>query len=292
MCVGGGVTGGVDDNCLVFQYTPATNRWNTLAHSPVVLFGLGQLSGELLTVGGSARDGICNKVYHYKPESQEWKEFLQPMPTARACLTVISTKSALVSCGGVTGRRQHKPVPCTEVEVYATETSRWHTADPLPIPCWSMSSATISNTGYLLGGWTTANKPTNTALCASIASLTQKATSPPQKSARARPLQPNSASSAWKILKDTPLMESAAAKLGGMLLAVGGRNDQKETHPTVYVYSPATSAWIRIESGDLPETQHSCTAIELSVNELLVMGGRSNDKKKNTVFLGSLAIGT
>ena len=305
--VGGGNAVNKDHNCLVFQYNPASDEWTTLPPCPVAYFGLGQLSGELLTVGGVALngDGITKKVYHYKSESQQWEEFLQPMPTARALLTVISTQSALIASGGLSQIIGGKGVPCTTVEVYTTETSQWQTTDPLPVPCLMMSSATINSTAYLLGGSTTDNKPTKIVLYAPVASLIQRATQPDSTSlvwktlrflfprATSHPQQstsePDSTSSAWKTLRDTPLRTSAAASLGGMLLAVGGSDDQGEVLPAVHVYSPASGTWIRVQSGDLPEPQYSCTAVELAGNRLLVVGGcRQDTKEINTIFFGSI----
>ena len=288
VCVGGGVPHSGDDFHLVFQYDPARDEWTVLPPGPAYYFGLGQLSGELLTVGGvDRRKGIIKKVYHYKPESQRWEEFLQPMPTARAGLTVISTQSALIACGGATDiTSDGKYMPCSIVEVFTTETSQWHTTDPLPVPCKYMSSATINDTGYLLGGVTTDNNPT--VLYAPVASLIHRATSHPQQPTSVA--RPDSTSSAWKTLRDTPLRTSAAASLGGMLLALGG--EYGEVKIAVHVYSPATSTWIRVESGDLPERRFFCTAVELSANRLLVVGGCDQDgKDTNTVFLGSFIIG-
>ncbi len=160
-------------------------------------------------MGGLAPDAtVTKKVYHYKPVTQQWEEFLQPVPTARYQLTVISTQSALTVCGGTT---EISGGPCTTVEVYTTETSQWHTTDPLPVPCWGMSSATINNTAYLLGGLSTVCKPTKTVLYVPVASPIQRATSHPQQSASAA--QPDSTSSAWKTLQDTQL-ELPAVALG------------------------------------------------------------------------------
>ena len=181
---------------------------------------------------------------------------------------------------------------CTAVEVYTTQTSQWHTCttDPLPIPCRIMTSATITNTGYLLGGATTDQKGTKTVLSASIPSLIQRATSRPQQSASTA--RPDSTSSAWKTLQDSPLQVSAAVSQGGMLLTVGGAKKGQGVFSEVHVYCPATSSWTRVESGDLPEPRVLCTAVELSANRLLVIGGRNEDNKKmNTVFLGSLTTG-
>ena len=63
-------------------------------------------------------------------------------------------------------------------------------------------------------------QPTQAVMYASIDSLIQIAISQSQQSAG-----PDSTSSAWKTLRDIPLGRSAAESLGGMLLAVGGRDD-------------------------------------------------------------------
>ena len=276
---------------LVFQYNPARDEWTTLPPCPVIFYGLGQLSGELLTVGGllqvSTIGYSTKKVYHYKPESQEWEEFLQPMPTARQQPTVISTQSVLVACGGATDMIGRKLVPCTTVEVYTTETSQWHTADPLPVPCMMMSSAIINNTAYLLGGLTTDHQPITTVPYAPVASLIQRATSHPQQSASAA--RPDSTSSAWKTLnRATPVVMPAAASLAGLLLTVGGTNDKGKT-PAVHFYS--ISKWIRVLSWDMPEPRAGCAAAVLAGNRLLVVGGKDQDGKSlNTVFLGSLIV--
>ena len=289
--VGGGDADNHDDDYLVFHYNPARDTWTTLPSCSARLFGLGQLSGELLTVGGATADRtISNKVYRYKAEGQTWEEFLQPMPTPRADLSVISTQTALIACGGVTDFRGGKPVLCTTVEVFAMETSQWHVTDPLPIPCMTMSSTIISNTGYLLGGVTTDMKSTKTVLYAPIASLIQKAISQRKKASSVA--RQNSTSSAWMTFRDTPLVKSVATNSGGLLLAIGGRDDQYETLPAVHIYSPATSSWIRIESGDLPEPQCWSAVAALPANRLLVVGGsRRRRQKMNTVFLGSVTFG-
>ena len=222
-------------------------------------------------MGGMKHDDetLTDKVYRYKPESQEWEEFLQPMPTARDFLTVISTQSALIACGGCTENRTDKP-PCSTVEVYTVETSQWHTSDPLPVPVYMISSTTINNTAYLLGGLTMDPniQPSQAVMYASIDSLIQIAISQSQQSAG-----PDSTSSAWKTLRDTPRNESAAASLGGTLLAVGGRNDDNEALPAVHLHCSTTNTWIRVESGDLPQPQYGCAAVELPGNRLLVIGG-------------------
>ena len=157
---------------------------------------------------------------------------------------------------------------CDTVEVYSNETSQWHTADSLPVPCWNMTSVTITDTWYQLGGYSGGGNPLTTVLYAPLTSLIQKATSPTHWSA--------SPMSVWKTLPDTPLKRSTAASLSGNLLSVGGYNDKTSPSTAVYVFLPLTNSWVRATTGDIPEPRHVCTAVQLSFNRLLVVGGKDN----------------
>ena len=287
--VGGGLQERDSDNLyLIFQYSPVRDEWVTLPPCPAVYFGLGQLSGEFLTVGGVAPDGnVSATIYRFREEFQGWEEFLQPMPTARYCPAVVSIPSAIIACGGATGISDDSAMPCTTVEVYKSETSQWHITDPLPIPCWVTSSVIVENTCYFLGGLNTFDDPVKIVLHASVSTLIQNAVSPVQPLRRASFPQ----NRIWKRLQDVPLMASAAASLGEMLLAVGGMDDRGNASSAVYTYSHITRAWIRVEPGDVPKLRVGCTAIKLSANTLVVVGGWNDDiKYTTTVFIGSVTI--
>jgi len=60
--------------------------------------------------------------------------------------------------------------------------------------------------------------------------------------------------------------------------------------PALYIFLSLTNSWDRVTT-DLPEPRYNCTAVQLSSNQLLVVGGR-NCKKKHTkaVFLGFITI--
>ena len=281
--IGGGLPGDdKHDTFRVFQYDTSGDEWSRLPPCQVVFFAMAQFTGNLITVGGRiVGGGFTGKVYCFRKESQKWEEFLEPMPTGRTHLSVATTQSAIVASGGMTGVRDGKPVPSVTVEVYSSETSQWHTADPLPVPCGAMTSVTIADTWYQLGGLGADGKSLTTVLYAPLTTLTQKATSPTHQSA--------SHTSVWKTLPDTPLKWSTAASLSGSLLAVGGYNDKIPPSPAIYVFFPLTSSWVRVTTGDLPEPRYACTAVQLSSNQLLVLGGYDDqDKHIKTVFLGSI----
>ena len=273
-----------DDIFQVFQYDPSRDEWSRLPPCQVVFFAMAHFAGNLITVGGGivGGGGITGKVYRFRKEFQKWEEFLKPMPTGRAQLSVATTQSAIVASGGATGvRDDSKAVPCATVEVYSSETSQWYTADPLPVPCRFMTAVTIADTWYQLGGGDSGSKDIPTVLYAPLTTLIQKATSPTDQSA--------SHMSVWKTLPDTPLLVSTAASLSGNLLAVGGYNDKNPASPAVYVFFPLTNSWVRVTTGDLPEPRWGCTAVQLSSNQLLVVGGVNDQgKSTKTVFLGSI----
>ena len=282
---GGGYTESmsVEDCNQVFQYDQSRNEWSRLPPHQVILFGMVQFIGHLITVGGDTPDSvITGKVYRFKEQSQKWEEFLKPLPTARLCASVATTQSAIVVSGGLTDVRDDDDEYCSTVEVYNSETSQWHTADPLPVPCGGMTSVTIADTWYQLGGIGTDNKAIPTVQYASLTALIQKAISPTHQSA--------SPTSVWKTIPDTPLKNSAAASLSGNLLAVGGY-DESSASEAVYIFFPLTNSWVRVTTGDLPDPCYACTAVQLSSNQLLVVGGRGDQRKHTkTVFLGSITM--
>ena len=282
--MGGGDTENDEDDHQVFQYDPSRDKWSRLPPCQVIFFAMAQFMGHLITVGGVMNAGvITGKVYRFIEESQKWEKFLKPMPTARFWPSVATTQSAIVTSGGVTNVRDGKAVPCATVEVYSSETSQWYTADPLPLPCSAMTSVTIADIWHLLGGFDARNAIL-TVLYAPLTSLIQKATSPTHQSA--------SHTSVWKTLPDTPLVRSAAASISGSFLAVGGRRKEMGVSvlPAVYTFPPFTNSWIRI-TGNLPEPCYACTVVQLSSNQLLVVGGADDQNKYiNTVFLGSITM--
>jgi len=83
---------------------------------------------------------------------------------------------------------------------------------------------------------------------------------------------------------------SAAASLSRNLLAVGG-HDTKTVFPAINIFLPLTNSWVRIMTGDLPQPRQGCTAVQLSSNTMMVIGGRDNQEKRTkTVFIGTVTV--
>ena len=281
---GGGVTDDDDDDEFnVYCYDPPQDNWTTLPPLPVKWFGLGQVSGTLVAVGGrkESNDTQTNEVFTYNEQSRKWKQTIPPMPTAKHSPGVLSLQLALVVAGGDT-----REGATNVVEIFKPDTSQWYRTDPLPTACReiSLTSSCIGNTCciYAIGEF---NFPLqlNQALYASVDDLLHNAVPANQTTHSGS----SDTRSAWKTLPNTPTFQPAAAVLAGNLLAIGGKEtsgggaDRKE----VYMYSPSTKSWIYFS--DLSEPRSDTAVAVLSSAEILVIGGRC-DGGVNTVYKGKL----
>ena len=280
---GGGYADADDDKYRVFCYSPSEDTWTTLPPCPVRRFGLGQVRGKLVTVGGRKKsDGkVTNEVYEFDEVTQTWKPSIPPMPTARCSPAVLSLHSALIVAGGNT--ELFASTRTTAVEVFREETSQWHTTEPLPFRWEVASSLLINNRWYLLGGRAEGERCSNRALCAHVDLLLQRALDGNRAST-------DSNGTVWEVLPNTPLYAPAAATFGTSLLAVGGTTTSSITTNTqvtvdMYTYFPCTNTWIHIS--DLPAPLVWAATAMLSPTELLVIGGW-NKGKLNKVYKGLL----
>ena len=240
------------------------------------MFGLGQVNGKLVAVGGE-KSGVnrISEVYTYDERSRKWKHTIPPMPTARHSPGVLSLQSALVVIGG----SSYTPA----VEIFKPDTSQWYRTDPLPTGRRDIPLVAIGNTCYALGGYKIPSY-LNQALYASVGDLLRNAV-PANQTTRSGS---SDTQSAWKTLPNTPTYRPAEAVLAGNLLAMGGLEtseggaDKKE----VYMYSPSTNSWIYIS--DLPAPRSRIAVAVLSSTRILVIGGRSEREIVNTVYQGTL----
>ena len=272
-----GATG--DDEYIVYCCDPSQDKWTTLPSLPVRLFGLGQVNGKLVAVGGRKKGTWTgtNDVYTYDEQSQKWKQTIPPMPTDRDSPSVLSLQSALVVAGGYTSKFSNV------VEIFKPDTSQWYRADLLPTACQNISLVAIGNTCYALGGFN-GSRRLNQALYASVDGLLGNAVPVNQTTHSGS----SDTQSAWKTLPNTPTYQPAAAVLAGNLLAIGGRETPEEgaAMKEVYMYSPSTNSWIYIS--DLPAPRSFTAAVVLSSTEVLVIGGRDDGDIVNTVYKGTL----
>ena len=286
-CGGGGTDDDDDDNeYVVYCYDPSQDNWTTLPPLPVIYFGLGQVNGKVVAVGGWKRsDGrSTNEVYTYDERSRKWKQTIPPMPTARYSPGVFSLQSALVvAAGGDTSDEEYTDVYV--VEIFKSDTSQWYRTDRLPTLCCDISPVTIGNTCYALGGYRSRSM-LNHVLYTSVDDLLHNAVPANQTTHSGS----SDTLSAWKTLANTPTYAPAAAVLAGNLLAIGGDEtsegggaDEKE----VYMFSTSTNSWIYIS--DLPEPRSETAVAVLSSTEILAIGGM-RVHRLSTTYKGTLKL--
>ena len=276
---GGGATDD-DDKFNVYCYDPPQDNWTTLPPLPVKYFGLGQVSGKLVAVGGVKRSNTStNEVSTYDERSKKWKKTIPLMPTARHSPGVLSLQSALVVAGGSVDEE-----PCTDVaEIFKPDTSQWYSTDPLPTACHDISLTCIGKACYAIGGSKYLSR-LNQALYASVDDLLHNAVPANQTTHSGS----SDTQSAWKTLPNTPTYRPIAAVLAGNLLAIGGIGISDVRSPAkkeVYVYSPSTNSWIYFT--DLPTPRSHTAVAVLSSAEILLIGGRCQGRV-NTVYRGTL----
>ena len=303
-CVGE-VTGDVshgDQN--VNYYDPSQDKWTSLPPLPVKSFGLGQVNGELVAVGGVKKiEGnpfTCesSKVYTYNEQTKTWKQTIPPMPTARYLPGVLSLQSALVVAGGAYLKEKERGFadffkgPFSgidlqhvefhqKVEIFKPDTLQWYSADPLPVPCQVISLKDIDGTCYALGGYrilerlgTTEIKYFNQAFYASVDDLLGNAVPANQTTHSGS----SDTQSTWKTLPNTPTYGTAAAELAGNLLAIGYVKNTLE----IYMHIASTDSWAYV--GALPSQKYNFTVANLSPPEVLVITGNSVYKGTPMLF--------
>ena len=141
----------VDDDYLIQQYSPTDDRWSTLPPAPVRAFGMGELNGQLMIVGGETRRAVTGKVHAFDSSSQKWVESIPPMPTARYNAAVFSQPSCLTVVGG----RDQDEKELSNIEIFIPQTSQWHTASPAPSPLYNMTTTVIHNKCFLAESFST-----------------------------------------------------------------------------------------------------------------------------------------
>ena len=276
-----------NDENIVCCYDPSQDKWTTLPPLPVKYFGLGQVSGKLVVVGGGKINDLheeTNKVYTYDERSRKWKQTIPPMPTARRFPGILSLPSALIVAGGNTPSLSS--LNTDVVEIFKPDTSQWYRTDSLPTDCQSILLVAIGNTCYALGGFKYPMFRLNQALYASVNDLLHNAVPANQTTHCGS----SDTQSAWRMLPNTPTYQPAAAVLGGKLLGIGGTKG-RAAKKEIYVYSPSTNTWIYIS--DLPAPRSTTAVAILSSTEVLVIGGWGisgwgEREKVNTVYMGTI----
>ena len=252
--VGGGYTLSlcVDNRYLIHGYSPTEDKWLTLPPAPVYFFGMGELKGQLVIVGGKTSPGdVTGKVYTFDNSSQKWKESIPPMPTAHESPAVFSQPSCLTVVGG----RDEYWIDLSDVDIFLPHISQWHKASPAPSRLSPMTTTVIHNKCFLA-------ECQSSNLYQLSVSVHHQTTSGSSESFKV--------STEWEYVPDIPYRTCVLGSFNGCLLTLGG-SDRGKIIKTIVAFSPITNSWKTV--GELPEPRDYSTTVLLQTGELLVVGG-------------------
>ena len=242
----------IDSN--VCCYNSVEDNWTNLPPLPVKRFGLGQVSGKLVAVGGLNHDNVpTNELYVYNDLLKRWEQEIPPMPTARCGAGVVSFQSALVVAGGETRERGFlgEYISAMDiVEIFKSDTSQWYKTDRLHRTVRLVSGIAVGNTCYVFRACILMplrlKKQPETVMYASVDELLHNAVPANQTTHSGS----SDTQSAWKTLP-SPTRFFFLAELAGNLIAIGTDNQ-------VYMYISSLESWINI--GNTPTNEYLFSA--------------------------------
>ena len=202
----------------IYCYDPSQDKWTEpLPPPPTRSFGLGQINGKLVTVGGNNKHNMAtNEVYTYEESlrTRKWKQTIPPMPTARWSPVVLSLQSALIVAGGVV--KFHKSTDI--VEIFKPDTSQWYRSCGLPTDV-TLQLVAIGDKCYTLGS---GGSELDQMFFSSIDDLLHHSVPVAANQVTHIATSTRGAKSAWKKLCETETYTPALSVLAGSLLTIGG----------------------------------------------------------------------
>ena len=264
---GGACDDDEDDEYRVHCYDPPQDVWSTMPILPVRYFGLGEIKGELVAVGGRDSSDSRSNVVHVFNEGRNWKRTIPPMPTAKSSPAVVSLQTHLVVAGGLLVSGGYTD----NVEIYNISTSQWSEIDRLPYACAFQRGIVYNNTVYLMGGFD--RKNLNKVLAAQVDKLIS--------ADRQDDGSANKADSVWNTISNTPSYRPSPVTISDTLCAVGGVDSEYKATQRIYAYSSSMDSWLYV--GDLPSPIALAATVSLSLTECFVIGGW-NKEGQSTLY--------
>ena len=247
----------------IHKYDLETQQWSTLPRYQYSDFAMTGVDNQLTCVGGGdeSTNQMSNAIAMYSTLQMRWEQPYPPMNTPRRYPAACTYHEHLVVAGGRNANGN-----LNTVEVLNTSTHQWFSTTPLPENGCRMSYTIIQDTLYLLGGHLG-----KSVLSMSLPALTQTDKPPAQ----------------WHTLPNAELKFSTAVAVHGSLLAVGGRNKEKERSSAIHMYDEEKNEWNKVE--DLPTEREDCTCCLLPSGKIFTAGGEEDkDGQTNRVDLATV----
>ena len=260
------------DHRTVLVYDPQADDWTELPPYAFSWFAMTVLNDQLVVVGGQALTREKTDLLGMWDENQ--RAWIHPLPhMLKACNSpmVVTYKNRwLVVAGGFEGS-WHLSV----VQVLDISSREWFYGSSLPSPISHVSTATIGNMFYLVGGFKTKGAnivaPNDQVLSVCLPDLILQAITRDVSS------DPSSCSALWQSLPTLSANPySTAVAVNETLLAVGGIYGSTSD---IHLYRDSTKKWIKV--GELPIGRSQCACALLPSGEIFIAGGdaRGSEQK-------------
>ena len=251
----------ISDKVYSYQNILGKEQWSQLPDNPNTAFGLAVIDGLLTGVGGD-NNGDISTLLSLTGEGmrKQWSEIFPPMPTPRWLVACITTEQSLVVAGG-----EGSGDVLDIVEVMNINTKQWTTVSPLPQKQYLLSAIVCGDTLYLAGGLDISY--TKSVFTCSLTDLLTSSNSLGSKIRQTFSQSQN----VWKEISSLPVAQSTLASFNGQLLAIGGRDDSRNSTANVYRYDSHNNSWNVISQ--MKNKRSQCLAVTLHEEHLIVVVG-------------------
>ena len=243
------------------------------------------INNILTLIGGEFAGSITNRLFSLTEEGSErkWTKYFPSMPTKRYGSSALSTGTSLIVAGGVGIQN----TLLATIEVMNIETQQWFTATDLPKPVHTSSLVQVGEDDiYLLGGYDISWHGRKSVYTCSISSLLNSCFTRSIGTRLSRAFSQTTLATVWNKSVSLPILFSACVSVHGKLLAVGGVDAYHKFTATIHMYNPSAKCWEVI--GHMSTPRHDCYAAVLSDNQLMVVGGQTEQGVTDIVELASL----
>ncbi|KAL5506820.1 hypothetical protein EMCRGX_G008564 [Ephydatia muelleri] len=203
--VEGRVVWGGEDMGGVYMLDEVRSKWSRVADGGEWGGTLAVCGGRLVWVGGRKGGGVMSKEVK-ELRGGRWSAMPDMLVGCRgSCVLSVSGGGMVVMGGRGDGWRD-----LNDVQVFDGGTQTWHRGPSLPKPCWNMSAVVHGDLVFVMGG----DGMDRAVWCADIRDLTTAHTHDSQQSI-------------WRQLPDVPYYWSSVCVGDGVLLAIGGAEEDK-----------------------------------------------------------------
>ena len=262
--VSGGGCPDDESDLLVQAYGINTGTWSTLPPSPVYYSESAVINGRLTLIGGvdASTGKITNEVWSWHEEEKEWRKTIPPMPTERGRPGVVQSGNVVALLGG---RASNDKTVLDTVDILNTATLQWTTSHSmkLPIPMYSMKTATCDGHVYIACGMDPHNRAIKTVLRLPLSVLDQAVAK--------QQVQHNPPQCQWIEVEDTSFYCSGLLPTSHHPLVVGGHNSSPNSSSIISVFDSSVNKWSKV--GHCSVACYRPCLLSVSCSAFVVIGG-------------------